>query len=101
MQIDEKNSILAELNIEKSWMAFEKQFKLVHYDYMSKLSKKHPNLTPVELRICSLIKINLSTKEMSNVLCQSSRSIETYRYRIRKKVNLSKDENLTTYLTAL
>lgn len=94
-QIDES------LGAEENWAMFEQQFQQVHQDFLYRLAERHPSLSPTELKVCSLIKINLSTKEMARLLCQSTRSIESYRYRVRKKLNLAPEENLTRYLMAL
>ncbi len=91
-QIDES------IGAEETWVRFEQQFQQVHESFLRKLSECHPSLSPTELKVCSLIKINLSTKEMAQMLCQSTRSIESYRYRIRKKLDLEQETNLTLYL---
>ena len=98
---DIRSQIISNMNTERSWDLFEKQFKLVHFDFIERLSKTYPNLSPGELKVCALMRINLSSKEMSNLLCQSERSIETYRYRIRKKFNLTPDKNLVSFLSRL
>lgn len=98
---DIRSQIISNMNTERSWDLFEKQFKLVHFDFIERLSKTYPSLSPGELKVCALMRINLSSKEMSNLLCQSERSIETYRYRIRKKFNLTPDKNLVSFLSRL
>lgn len=92
LQIDES------ISAQENWARFEQQFQQVHQSFLRRLSELHPALSPTELKVCSLIKINLSTKEMAQMLCQSTRSIESYRYRIRKKLNLEQEVNLTLYL---
>lgn len=94
-QIDES------IGAEENWAMFEQQFQQVHQDFLYRLAELHPSLSPTELKVCSLIKINLSTKEMARLLCQSTRSIESYRYRVRKKLKIAPDANLTLYLMAL
>lgn len=98
---DVRSQIISSMSNDRGWEYFEKQFKLVHFDFIERLSRLYPTLSPSELKVCALMKINLTTKEMSNLLCQSERSIETYRYRIRKKIHLSSDRNLVTYLSGL
>ncbi|MFN5310634.1 MAG: hypothetical protein ACK5C0_14380 [Candidatus Kapaibacterium sp.] len=98
---DVRSQIISSMRNDKGWEYFEKQFKLVHFDFIERLSRLYPTLSPSELKVCALMKINLTTKEMSNLLCQSERSIETYRYRIRKKIHLSSNRNLVTYLSGL
>ncbi|MBS1914207.1 MAG: LuxR family transcriptional regulator [Bacteroidetes bacterium] len=82
----------------EDWDALENQFNQIHSDFIRSLSTQYPSLTPAELKVCSLIKLNLSTKEIGRLLCISNRSAENHRYHIRQKLNLPVDVNLTTYL---
>jgi DNA-binding CsgD family transcriptional regulator len=68
---------------------------------MSMLADRYPELTPTELKVCALLKNGLSTKECATVLAIEPRSIEKYRQRIRRKLQLATSVNLTLYLTAL
>lgn len=86
---------------EEYWSGFERQFQQVHAGYLETLAARYPTLTPTELKVCSLIKINLSTKEIAQILNTESRSIEKYRQRIRKKLKLGQDDNLSTFLAAV
>ncbi len=89
------------LNSEQGWEYFEQQFKLVHHDFISKLSELYPSLTPTELRVSAFLRMNLSTKEIANLLYQSPRSVESYRYRLRRKMNLTASDNLATFLASI
>lgn len=62
------------------------------------LLKKYPNLSLTELKICALLVLNISSKEIGELTSRSVRTIELTRYNIRKKMNLSTDENLVKYL---
>lgn len=99
------NTVLAEIDRrrrpEQTLKTFEHQFDQVHQNFMRSLADRFPALTPLELKICSMLKINLSSKEISNLLYVSAKSIDTYRYRIRKKLRLASDKNLTAFLTSL
>lgn len=86
---------------EDSWEYFEQQFKLVHHDFTQRVSELYPTLTPMELKISALLRMHLSTKEIANLLYQSPRSIEAYRYRLRKKMDLPVEVNLPTFLASL
>lgn len=98
-------SLLAEIagnvRADREWERFEQEFDQIHHDYVRRLSSRHPRLTPTELRVCALLKINLSTKEMAHLLSVSVRNIESHRYSIRKKLGLSADTNLSSYLAAM
>jgi tetratricopeptide (TPR) repeat protein/DNA-binding CsgD family transcriptional regulator len=83
------------------WQAFEEQFRQVHPDMIRMLLERYPTLTQTELKVCSLMKINLTTKEIADILCTSTRTVEGHRRFIRKKMDLPRDENLYTYLATL
>lgn len=86
---------------EKNWESFEQQFKLVHHDFIGRLLEHYPTLTPIELKVGALLRMNLSTKEIASLLYQSPRSIESYRYRLRSKMDISSTTNLSTFLASL
>ncbi len=86
----------------KSWNEFEIRFKEVHEDFYQKLSSRYPELSPGDIRLCSFLKLNLSTKEISEITGQSISAIEKARYRLRKKLKINnKTVNLTTFMINL
>jgi tetratricopeptide (TPR) repeat protein len=90
----------ARINDSEDWDAFEKQFMLAHHDFLRKLSQHSPTLTKTELRICALLKLNLTTKEIANILSTSIKTIESHRYHIRKKLDIPLETKLATYMAA-
>ncbi len=89
------------INTEDDWKMFEKQFKNVHEDFNLVLSQRFPTLTPTELKVCSLIKTGLTSKEIANLLFITHRTVELHRTRIRKKLELPHSANLTSFLSSL
>jgi tetratricopeptide (TPR) repeat protein len=85
----------------QTWHAFEEQFNQVHPELIPRLLDRYPSLSPTELKICVLMKINLATKEIADILRTSPRTVEGHRRFIRKKMDLPRNENLYTYLAAL
>ena len=83
------------------WEEFEVRFQDVHSDFYDNLNKKFPNLTPNEKKICSFLRLNMSTKEISAITYQSVRSIDMARFRLRKKLELDTDENLVSFLSQI
>ena len=77
---------------------FEKVFSTVHPGFYTRLIQKHPDLTPREMLFCAFIRINLQTKDIAIITNISTNSLEIARHRIRKKMNLSSDQNLTAEL---
>ncbi len=90
--------IWSNLSSDNDWERFKVYFEGVHPDFFKKLSKQFPDLSPKEVKFCAYLKMNLDTKEIANLLNLSVRSIESHRLRIRKKLNLENNENLTTHL---
>ncbi|MCG8580859.1 MAG: tetratricopeptide repeat protein [Bacteroidales bacterium] len=87
---------------EDMWEEFEMRFQQVHDDYFKKLKEHAPDLTPGEIKICTFLKLNMTSKEISAITKQSVKSIEVARTRIRKKMQLTNKEiNLVNFLMEL
>lgn len=87
---------------QSNWEEFELRFSNVYESFYEKLNQLHPNLSPQDKRICALIRLNLSTKEMANITKTSVKSIENNRTRLRKKLGLTNSKmDLTKYLSEL
>ncbi|WP_339659681.1 triple tyrosine motif-containing protein [uncultured Polaribacter sp.] len=86
------------LNNTDDWKMFQEAFNNADKKFLDKIKAKHPELTPNELRLCAYLRLNLSSKEIAPLLNISPRSVEVKRYRLRKKMNLEHDENLTNYI---
>jgi len=82
-----------------NWEDFKIQLETINKDFYSKLNNLCNNLTQNEIKLCSFLRINLTTKEIALLTKQSARSIDVARYRLRKKLNLSKDANLSFFLS--
>jgi tetratricopeptide (TPR) repeat protein len=80
---------------------FETRFLGVHEKFFSRLKELAPDLTPSEIRICALIKLNLSTKEIVSITNRTVGTIDNARSKIRKKLNLNEDENLQTFISQI
>ncbi|MFO7874474.1 MAG: hypothetical protein R6U62_08320 [Bacteroidales bacterium] len=83
-------------NIE--WENAAKNLKLSQQGFFKKLKEKYPDLTPNDLRLCAYLRLNLTTKEIAQLLNISPRGVEISRHRLRKKLMLKKDENLYEFL---
>lgn len=77
---------------------FQQNIENVNQEFISKLSNEFPNITQLEINHCGMIKIGLSIKEISAIRNVSPKSVEMSRYRLRKKLNLPKDVDLTRFL---
>lgn len=85
--------------LDKDWEKFKMQFDKVHGSFASELKEKHPDLSPTELKHCSLIRINLNIKECASILGISPESAKTSRYRIRRKLGIDTEDSLFDYLS--
>lgn len=101
-QKHELSSLVKKINKEiineKHQQAFDAYFDEVHQDFLKRLKEIHPDLSPRELRLCAYLRMNLSTKEISALMNISVRGVEISRYRLRKKLNLDHEANLTDYI---
>ena len=79
-------------------LSFENYFVEVHYDFMQRMQKLHPDLSPSELKFSCLVRANLTTKEMASILGIDIRSVELKKYRLKRKLGLDKDSRLTSFI---
>ena len=90
-----------EIDNEKQWEVFETAFDEVHEDFLKRVKERFPSLTPREMRLCAYLKMNISTKEISTLMNISIRGVEISRYRLRKKLGIGRDINLTSFILEL
>ena len=86
------------LNNNDDWHVFEEAFNNADKDFLKKIKQAHPSLTSNDLRLCTYLRLNLSSKEIAPLLNISARSVEVKRYRLRKKMNLPHESSLTDYI---
>ena len=86
------------LNNTDDWKMFQEAFNNADKDFLKKMKSMHSDLTPNDLRLCAYLRLNLSSKEIAPLLNISPRSVEVKRYRLRKKMSLPHDANLTNYI---
>lgn len=85
-------------NTEDQWQEFEKHFIEVFHSFLQDLSQKFSNLSAQDLKICAYIKMNLITKDISRLTGLAVRSVETRRYRLRKKMGIPEGETILFFL---
>lgn len=96
-----KSTLNTEIEGEKGWEQFTSYFDQVNQNFITQLLKKHPSLTQNDLRMCALTKLNMSNKEMAALLNISVPGVEKSRYRLKKHLNLTPDDDLAAYLRTL
>lgn len=88
-------------NVDNDWAYFKKMFEQVYIDFFDKIKLLGPNLSENELRVCAYIKINLQCKEIAKIMNIHPKSVIKSRYRIRKKLNLEKDDGLEDFIRTI
>jgi tetratricopeptide (TPR) repeat protein len=90
---------LQSITEKEVWEEFEYRFQSVHEEFYQNLKKKFPDLTPSEIKLAAFLRLNMTTKEIASITNQSVNSLETARYRLRKKLNITNQEvNLVNFL---
>ena len=93
-----RRSLDDKLEMKKDWNEFSLIFEQVHHGFFAKLKETCPSLSPAELRLAALLKLNISSHRISEILGISSESVRTARSRLRKKLGLSREDNLVNYI---
>ncbi|MCB8965028.1 MAG: PAS domain S-box protein [Bacteroidales bacterium] len=83
------------------WETLDEHFIRTHPEFTKNLLAKHPTITPAEMKLATLLSLQLNTKDIANVMIQGYDSIRVSRTRLRKKLGLSNGDNLQAYLLSL
>lgn len=86
---------------DTNWEDFKSSFEKVHQDFFKTLGKRGIELSPAEMKLASLIRMNLSSQEIASTLGISMDSLRISRYRLRKKIGLPKGESLQSYILCI
>lgn len=84
-----------------SFDSFKNQFTKAFPNFFKTLINMHPTLSPTDLQLCAYIKMNQTNQDIASINNLSTRSVESQRYRLRKKLNIDKQTDLFNYLTNL
>lgn len=93
--------ITSNSKIDKELADFRLRVDNVNKAFFKKLEEKFPTITENEKKLSALLRINLSSKDIASIMNISPTSVDMSRYRLRKKLNLSKDENIVDFLNSL
>jgi len=89
------------VKFENDWYRIKAHFEKIYPDFFDRLREKYPNLTPNDHKLSALLRMNLSTKEISQILKITAPSTEISRIRLRKKLDLPKNINLVHYICGI
>ena len=95
---DIRRGIRNNMSDDDNWEKFSENFNLVYDNFMQKITAVYPDLKRNDLKLCAYLRMGLSSKEMASLLNTSVRSVETARYRLRKKLNMDSGENLLNFI---
>lgn len=98
-------SIERELNLglkeKKDWKEFRERFEKVDAKFLEKLKQNYPDLTSGQIRLASLIKLGFSSKQIAEFLNHTPASVDVARSKLRKKLNISKDDEIADFLSSI
>jgi DNA-binding CsgD family transcriptional regulator len=94
-------TIDSEVTKNDNWDEFAYHFDQVHGNYLQKLYLLNIRLSPREIKLAALLRMNMSSKEISQLLNIETRSVELARYRLRKKLGLERKQSLVEFLISL
>ena len=88
-------------SLDEDWEHFSQYFDEVHSDFLKRLGDQFPQLSPNDFKLCAYLRMNLSSKEIASLMNISVRGVEASRYRLRRRLELATDVNLTEFLMRL
>ncbi len=95
------NLLNFDVKLDEDWEHFAHHFDQVHVNFLKNLREHFPQLSSNDYKLCAYLRMNLSTKEIAPLLNISVRGVEGSRYRLRRKLNLPNDANLTEFILGL
>lgn len=95
------NLLNFDAKLDEDWEQFAVHFDQVHVDFLKRLRERYPQLGPIDHKLCAYLRMNLTTKEIAPLMNISIRGVEASRYRLRKKLGLSNDANLTEVIAGM
>jgi tetratricopeptide (TPR) repeat protein len=89
------------IDSERAWSLLEKELSVLNHDVMQRLANRFPELSPQELKICSMLREDIKTKQIALLLNLSPRTIEKHRENIRRTFQLAKQQSLSAFLASI
>ena len=87
-----------EKRVNEEWEQFSVHFNKVHADFLTVIKERYPTINQQELKLCAYLIMNLSSKEIAQLMAISVRGVEISRYRLRKKLQIPTEVNLFEFL---
>lgn len=96
-----KSNIIQYQNSSNEQNMLIEEIESINADFIARLAKKHPDLTKNEKNLASMLRIELSTKDIANIIGSTPKTVNMARYRLRRKLNLESDEHLSDYMSKI
>jgi DNA-binding CsgD family transcriptional regulator len=90
--------MLGDEKMKKNWEQFAVHFDRVHSNFLVSLKNHYPNLTASDLKLCAYLRLNLTSKEIAQIMNITIKGVELGRHRLRKKLGIQPDVNLVNFL---
>lgn len=91
-------TINSDIDKKEFWDIFQNNFDLIHENFFRNLRKQFPELTPIDMKFCALLRLNMSTKDIAKFTHLTIRGVETARYRLRRKLGLESKDSIVQFL---
>ena len=98
---DIKKTLLLLKDVEQNnskWEQFASHFNEINNDFLKKLKMQYPSISNTDIKVCTYLKLNLSTKEIAQLMNISVRGVEISRYRLRKKLQIPSGQTFSDFL---
>ena len=95
------NDMLSDVTVQlldEAWNRYEEYLRELSPGFLQQLLQAHPDISPAEIRLCSLLRLNMSSKEIAAFVHQEEAGVRVSRSRLRKKLALPETDNLVAYL---
>ncbi|HYG51034.1 MAG TPA: hypothetical protein VD905_09020 [Flavobacteriales bacterium] len=95
------NAIKTSVTDKKLWEDFKLYFEEIDPGFLAQLAGRHPGLSSKDLKYCCYLKMNMDNDDIRSLLGINQESVRTHKYRLKKKLSLSKDQDLTSYIKSV
>ena len=90
--------MLGDEKMKQNWEQFAVHFDKVHSNFLVSLKSAYPNLTASDLKLCAYLRLNLTSKEIAQIMNITIKGVELGRHRLRKKLQIPTEINLVNFL---
>jgi hypothetical protein len=95
------NGLTVNKSMDKEWSKFNDYFGKLHRNFYTKLKEQYPTLTQYDLRLCALVKVDLTNQEIAGILGITTQSVRMSKYRLKSKLNLEEERSLSDHIQSI